>query len=482
MAVIEGGASAQLQEVDSVSLASRVTLYDKSSNRISKKHREALPTTQEALMVAGKNDEIATFIRTDRKGDILIGNYIPELVENFEGAVVNVQKWTQTTTTFAPAQSTASGYVVNNTALTTANAVHILQSQRLFYKFPRVPLQLKSRIRVNVATNSVADLGFGFPSGTTLINANGIAIRCVNGLWTAAITSNGAELIATNINDYLTNLVQLNTANLNAEFYVVDAIMDDDNLIITVQNTQTGIMVGYANLPVPLSALKMFAATALPVYYRLYNTATPPATAPNLTIGELQALSLDMNINLDANQVASNLGLTSGRNPFTGAPLTAKVNSTVPTTITLSNTTAGLTTPDGVFVFAAVAGAETDYLCVAWQVPAGLKFIFESVVIETVNQVVAVATTPTHLEWFLGHNQSAASLATTNKITTMVGSQSFIVGRAAGEIAGRIFDKMDSGEVTESGKFVTLGLKMPTATATATETFRVLYRIKGRFI
>jgi hypothetical protein len=482
MAYIEGGISGQVQEVDSVSLASRVSIYGKDGNRISKKQRDFINDNQEFLIISGKNDSYATGIRTDRKGNILTGNYTPELIENFEGSSFNVQKWNQTTTTFSPTQSTASGYIFNNTSLTTANALHILQSQRLFYKHPRVPLQDKTRLRANIPTNSTADLGFGIPSGTTLIVPNGVSVRIVNGLWTATITSNNTELIAVNINDYLTGLVQLNTANLNSEFYVVDIIIDDDNMVVTVQNTQTGVMVGYAQLPVPLSTLKMFASTALPKYIRLFNSASAPATAPNITIAETQVLSLDMGINMDASQIASNLGLTSGRNPFTGVPLTSKVNNTVPATITLSNTTPGLTTPDGTFVFAAVAGSETDYLAVAWQIPVGLKFIFESVFVETINQVVSVATTPTQFEWFIGHNQSAASLATGNKITTMIGCQTFTVGKLAGDIANRISDSTTSGEVTESGRFVTLGFKMPTATATATETFRVTYRIKGRFI
>ena len=110
MAVIEGGVSTQLQEVDSVSLASRVSIYGKDGNRVSKKQRDLISDNQEFLMVSGKNDSFATAIRTDRKGNLLTGNYVPELIESFEGATVNVQKWTQSSTTFAPAQSTLFGY------------------------------------------------------------------------------------------------------------------------------------------------------------------------------------------------------------------------------------------------------------------------------------------------------------------------------------------------------------------------------------
>lgn len=479
---IKSGSSSTIQDVDPISLAARTTIYGKDGNGVSKKQRDNITDTQEFLLVSGKNDSYATALRTDRKGNLLIGNYIPELIESFEGTVVNVQKWTQSSVTFAPATTTASGYQFNPTNQTAGNSVHILQSQRFFYKIPRVPLQDKTRLRANIPVNSILDLGLGIPSGTTLIVPNGVSVRCVNGLWFAVITSNGSEIASSNINDYATRLTQLNTANINSEFYVVDYIIDDDNMVVTVQNTQTGVMVGYAQVNVPFSALKMFAATALPKYIRLFNAPTAPAIAPNVTIAETQLLSLDININMDASQVASNLGLTSGRNPFTGAPLTAKLNNTAPAIITLSNTTPGLTQLDGTFIFAAVAGGETDYLAVAFQVPTGVKFIFESVFVETINQVVSVATTPTQFEWFMGHNQSASSLLTGNKITTMIGCQSFIVGRVAGEIALKVLDTSTAGEVTESGRFVTLGFKMPIATATPTQTFRVTYRIKGRFL
>ena len=479
---IKSGSGTSLQDVDSISLAGRTSLYGKDGNRISKKQRDFIPDAQEFLLVAGKNDSFSTGIRVDRKGNVLTGNYIPELMENFEGAVVNVQKWTQTSTTFVPVQSTAGGYVFNSSVLTTINAVHILQSQRVFYKFPRVPIQVKTRLRANIPTNSTFDMGLGFPTGTTLIVPNGVAIRSVNGLWSAVITSNGAELISVNINDYATGLTQLNTANTNNEFYVVDYIVDDDNMLVTIQNTQTGVMVGYAQVPVPFSALKMFAATALPQYLRLYNAATAPATAPNVTMGETQVLSLDMNINMDASQIAGNLGMTAGRNPFTGAQLENHVNSTAPTSVALSNTAAGYTTLGGKFQFVATVGAATDFVLFGFQVPPGSKFLCEGIRIVSYNTGAAVGTTATLLEWAMGFNASAVSLATANIIRRQVGVQSFAIGAAIGATSTDLDTVFTTPEITESGRFVSVILNSPIGTATAAQIIRGQIRIKGRFI
>lgn len=91
--------------------------------------------------------------------------------------------------------------------------------------------------------------------------------------------------------------------------------------------------------------------------------------------------------------------MTAGRNPFTGAQLENHVNSTAPTSATLSNTAAGYATLGGRFQFAAVAGAATDYALFAIAVPTGSKFLCEGIHIELYNTVVAVATTPTIFEW-----------------------------------------------------------------------------------
>lgn len=118
------------------------------------------------------------------------------------------------------------------------------------------------------------------------------------------------------------------------------------------------------------------------------------------------------------------------------------VNSTVPATATLSNTAAGYTTLGGQFVFAAVAGAETDYALFAFlnTVPTtgitGRNLTIRGIWIDTWNQVVAVATTPTVFQWYAAVGSTAVSLATVDGAATRlpkriyIGSQSLVVGAA----------------------------------------------------
>lgn len=482
MAIIEGGTSNQLQEVDPISLASRNTLYDKSGNRISKKQREAIPATQEALLIAGKNDDIATILRTDRKGNLLTGNYIPELIENFEGSIINTNKWLYQNLTIAATQATLTGIIMNTSAVTTASSYSIITSKKYFSKLPKVPLQFKSRLRANCFTNSVIDFGFGIATTTTLITPNGVSVRVVNGLWSVALTSNSLELTTANINDYLTGSNQLNTANSNAEFYVVDIMLDDDNIVVTVQNTQTGILVGYATLAVPFSALKMFQANALPCYYRVYNTAVSPATFPNLTIAECQVLSLDWNISLTQSELSGRLGYTAEKNPQNSNFLSNKTNSAAPSALTLSNTTATLaaTVKDGQFTFAAPVGAETDFIIIAYQVPANSRFMVTGVKIDTINAGAIVATTATVLEWFFDLNSTAVSFATAGS-RVVVGVQSYAVGAGIGVSAPSIDFNIDPIPV-EQLQYLKLGVRVPIGTATASQVIRGNVFIKGYFV
>lgn len=457
-------------------------LKDALGNPITKKHREGLLSSSEAVLIAGKNDDTALILRTDRKGNLMMGNYVPELLENFEGATMNVQKWTATSTTFVPAQSTVGGYNFNNSNLTTANAVSVLQSQRLFYKHPRIPLQAKFRVRANISNNSNADFGFGVPATTTLLVPNGVAVRIVNGLWYAVLTFNNAELGTPQAILASDGVTQFSTANTNAEFYVVDIIVDDDNAVITVQNTLSGELVGTASVPVPLSSLTMWGATALPVYARVWNASSVPSVAPIFTLGYVQVLSTDWNATPDMAQLAGSLSLSAGRNPFTGAQNENHTNSTAPTSATLANATAGYTTLGGRFQFAAVAGAVTDYALFGFQVPAGSRFLCEGIHIELYNTVVAVATTPTIFEWSMGFNSSAVSLATANIVRRQIGVQNFQVGAGVGACATPLDANFITPEVVESGRFVHVILNMPVGTATATEIFRGNILIKGRFI
>ena len=160
------------------------------------------------------------------------------------------------------------------------------------------------------------------------------------------------------------------------------------------------------------------------------------------------------------------------------------INITAPVAATLANATAGYATLGGKFQFAAVVGSETDYALFAFLNPVpttsltGRNLVIRGVWIDTYNAVVAVATTPTVLEWSAAVGSTAVTLLTVDGAATRLpkriplGIQSFVVGALAGQSAARVDVNLDAPLVVEPGTYFHIILRMPYATATATEVFR----------
>lgn len=171
--------------------------------------------------------------------------------------------------------------------------------------------------------------------------------------------------------------------------------------------------------------------------------------------------------------------------------LTNWANSAAPVSATLSNTAAGYTTLGGQFQFAAVAGAETDYALFAFQVPAqsatnqGRTLLVHGITIDTINTGAAVATSATVLQWGIGFDGSAVSLATADAAAAKaprrvpIGIQSFAVGAAVGAQANTLDRVFQQPLVVNAGNYLHVILKMPIGTATASQIIRGTVTIDG---
>jgi hypothetical protein len=169
--------------------------------------------------------------------------------------------------------------------------------------------------------------------------------------------------------------------------------------------------------------------------------------------------------------------------PVTFAQATTWANSAAPGNSTLSNTAAGATTLGGLFQFAAVAGAATDYALFGYQVPAPYSLVVTGIDIDVWNTGAAVATTPTLMVWGAGVDQSAVSLATAGITRIPLGANAFPVAAAIGATADRRIsvDLTQSPLVTNAGRFFTIILRMPVGTATASQVIQGLVAIKGYY-
>lgn len=171
--------------------------------------------------------------------------------------------------------------------------------------------------------------------------------------------------------------------------------------------------------------------------------------------------------------------------PSTGAQLANWANSTAPTSATLSNTAAGYETLGGLWQAAALAGAATDYALFAYQVPTGMNLYITAVHISpTIVTGAANATTATIMQWGLGLNSTAVSLATasTGPDRVALGFQSCLASLAiGGQVGPAIEVNFPTPHVVTGGKFLHVILTIPVCTATSSEVLRGAVGINGFF-
>lgn len=423
----------------------------------------------------GLNDDNVRMFRTDRLGGqgLALNNLI--LTEPFEGTNISTNRWIVATTTFTQAQTTAAGLNLNSGASLANAAAVLFRTLQYYVKHQRTPLQAKFRLRPAIPTNTVAEWGFGLPANQTTEATDGCYFQITaGGVLQGVVATGGVNLTVT-----LSGSINVGTGNTN--YYTCDIILDDDEARFVVQDTATGLILDDKRIQLPLTQIRLWQNSRLPLFTRLHNTALV-ASAPVFILTSADIIALDLNMNRQWPDTAAVNGLSAGIQPVSFAQAETWANSAAPASSTLSNTAAGATTLGGLFQFAAVAGAATDYALFGYTVPAPYTLVVKGIDIETWNTGAAVATTPTLLVWGCGYNQSAISLATAGIYRKALGAQQFPVAAAIGAKAERITaDFSHAPLVTNPGRFFTIILRMPVASATASQIIQGMVTIKGHY-
>lgn len=471
MALIEGITSAAGAEVDTTPKALRAIIYDSAGNPLSQVDGSA-PATVYGIPGLGLNDGRLVTNRSDRFGSQAIATNAPFLSESFEGTTTHPMRWLITNTTMAATQTTVGGLLFNSGAITTINTGYMIKSTRQFRKVQRMPLQAKFRARLNHVNNSVMELGFGDAAAFNGVNTVGAYWqRTAAGVMQPVLTFNSVDITGTNIAGSL---------NTNS-YYTFDVLLDDDEAQFFCQDTSTGLIISRQVIPMPLSAQRLFSSTATQALARLYNTATPPASAPQMILTDVAVVGLDANYNFLAPHVFSGEGRAGYEHPFTGVQTAQFANSAAPANAVLNNTAASYAALGGLFSLVAVAGAATDFPLFGYQVPVPANFMCTGIDIETWNTGAAVATTPTLLVWGLATQLTAASLATAAHARIPIGVQSLPVGAAVGAKADRISKQFQTPVFCSSGRFIDIILRMPVGTATASQVIQGMVNVEGYF-
>ena len=246
------------------------------------------------------------------------------------------------------------------------------------------------------------------------------------------------------------------------------------------------------SIPLGGTAPSPVTSESSPFCARLYN-ASATATAQQVYLHRCVGALYGGTYGYDRQFLAA-LGGDIGSQGVVGAGtgyLANWANSAAPASATLSNTTAGYTNLGGQFQFAAVSGSETDYALFAFQVPAqtatnqGRTLVVHGINISTFNMGAAVATTPTLLQWGIAYDGTTVSLTTPDGASTKaprrvpLGCQSLPVGLAVGGNVPDLSVDFRQPLSVNAGNYLHVILKMPVATATASQIVRGVVAINA---
>lgn len=405
--------------------------------------------------------------------------------DTFNHATLNQSKYLPLTST--QTITVAGGFLNMNAASSVATGTYsILRTYRSFTLFNTYPVYVdfKAKFSAVLQANSIIEFGLGyFASGSpTVAPTDGIMFRAVGGQLNAVTINNSNETQSTNIFTPVANTVYhflIVIGQDSCEFWI-------DDVLVTTINT-------------PVSFGSPCQSNSLPLFIRNYNTGTV-TSAIQLNIAQLGISNGDMDMTKDWGTTMVGMGQSSVCQPD-GATVgqTANYsNSAAPASTTLSNTTfASTSLLGGQFQFAAVAGAETDYIIFGYLNPIGTagipgkNLIITGVRIDTFNTVVAVATTATVFQWAIGVGATTVDLSLGDATGASarkgvrrlpLGVQTMPIGTAVGALATPTIDvTFTSPLIVETGTYCHIILKMPIGTATATEIFRGTVLVNGYF-
>lgn len=467
---VEGGASGVMADV--------------TTNNELKVALGATPATMGGALIFSENDAGAVtgsrYVLSPETSDdyrLRVGLDTILLSETFNYAAQNSAAWASILTTMTTTFS-AAGALLNASNITTITTGAMLKSYR---RFPIVGAgmlygEAVARFSIVPVANEVIEIGFfDVAAATTATPLDGVFFRIANGNIFGVLNNNASEVTTGNFTMPTFNEMHKFVISVNERH--VDFWIDD---------------VLQATINTPVGNGQPFASGSAPFATRVYNAGVAPSTAIQLLVSRVTVSTGDYNTNKSWSTQMSGMGQMSyqGVGGMTQGSTANMANSAAPASATLSNTAAGYTTLGGQWQFVAVAGAETDYALFAYQVPAataavtGRTLFITGVSIDTVNTVVAVATTATVLQWALGFGSTAVSLATAEAAAAKaprripLGIQTFPVGATVGAAATPVVANFEPVAVN-AGEFVHIILKMPIGTATATEIFRGTVRIQG---
>lgn len=421
-------------------------------------------------------------IDTTENGFLRVSSESLIFYDQVDGNTLNTNIWQTSVSSMTVVQ--ASGFIgLNAGQAVTAGAYAILQSIKSIPFYGSLPLIVEINAKVlNVPTaNSTIELGMGVATGVSAPTDGAFFRWTPAGQFYAVVSNGGSETLTGPITGTYTDTtgetITMPPSTTVIHLYSIEVVEDHTRFYVS----DTLI----ADIAAPAGQAFPFNAGRQTVFARVFNGGSAPSLAPQIYIGQVIVNQEDLNQQKSWEQVLTSLGRGGYQLPVAPFGLTANhTNNGAVTPGTLSNTTPPFTSLRGTFPVVAVASnLGNDYIVTSFQVPAGYQFNGNRVYVSVMVQGVAVATAAA-LEFYLGINSSAASLATVDGTGTWgariepLGVVSFpalaIVGATA-ELA-RVLDFC-----VDSGRFLTLIMRVLNGAATSSLVYRINFSPSGYF-
>lgn len=416
-------------------------------------------------------------------GRLRVGMDTMFFYDPFDGTNLNYNLWASANTTMVGAQ--ASGFfTLNSGAITTLATTFRIESQKDFVNMGEFPLrtQFKAKTNITPIANATMEIGFLLATGTAAPTEGCFFRWSPSGVFQCVVNAGGTEVTA-NVTAPTANTVHL--------------------FEILVQNRQAYFIID-AGTPQTVNfgntAPSAWTVQSCPFGARVYTGAGAPATAPQLSISEVNVSLVDLQAGRDyAEQGSVGMGRSAYQKPVFATDwgqTAAWSNTAQASTTALTNTTAPngwQANLGGDFAIQQPGSSATDLLVFGYQVPAQRTLIVRRINISPIVVTnLAAGAGAVQLFWAAGFGASALSLATAESPPGSWGPRRMPLGiqalpatAAIGTVStpGVAIDMDLSGGVgvVESSRYLHIIVKILGGTATATSFWRGTCTIIGTF-
>ena len=433
-----------------------------------------VPGVQSGTPVIGQSSSVGRIIRTNRQGTVVPGYQTLMGFDPIDGSTLSTPMWANANTGFTTTQ--ASGLItLNSAAAVTSGYYSTLITNKNYPIVNQSAIGCSFRAAVAWATNSIQEIGFGVPSGTTAIVSNGAFIRIGSGGSIKIVTSFGGVETVTSL-----------SATLNATSYYLFIVYIEDNGARFVIEDSSGIPIVDTNQAIPLTTPSVGSLSHLPSFARVYTSGTA-GTAPTIKISSFQAWQYDVNSNKPWSEQLAGAGRSGFYDPTTGAQLVQLNPTTAPTLSTPTNVGYAYTTLCGNFNLNSTASSENALGVFLYQIPTPYTFYITDIVMHAPFVTTTMGTvTPVIHEWII------SGVTSTSPSTGTLGGQHFVIGHftaPAAAAVGTLFTGspisinfktplvIQSSSLSTSG----IGILVKALSGTATGAYRGSIIVNGYF-